>query len=129
MIRKIKELEDVKVELYRYFETLAALPYPKRPELAKNRLYYFAVTQPNDDEIVESESKFTPTQVDIADFWYIDANWIPILTRLEYDILSALLKDKPLPWKLIERKHNKTRQMLRLYAHNGLLRILSTVRD
>jgi len=129
MIRKINTIDDVKAELYRYFEIQTAIPEPPRPDWAKNYLWQLVVSEPNDDDIVAASSKFYPTQVDIADYWYMAFNWMPILSKFEFDLIRARFKPKPMPWKLLEREHHLTRQMLRLYIDKGLKRILSTVKE
>ena len=97
MLRKICTIEDVKFEVMRYFETLYALPAPRRPDYAKNYMWLFIATE-NTPEDAEN-AHFQPTNVDIADCWYMDANLMNKLTKFEYDLLSARCREKPLPWK------------------------------
>lgn len=128
MLRKIYTIDDLKAELTRYFETMRAIPAPKRPGFAKNYLWQLMKTEQTAEDVDNDSEKFIPTQVDIADCWYIDANFMPHLTRFEYELLSARLRDKPLPWKVIERQHHKSRQMLDIYINKALGRLLEAVK-
>ncbi|MBR3676562.1 MAG: hypothetical protein IKN71_05465 [Alphaproteobacteria bacterium] len=123
MLSKIRTIEDVKFELTRYFETLRALPAPERPDYAKNYLWQLLPSEPNDDDKEAAGKRFQPTTVDIADCWYMDANFIPLLTKFEYKLLSRRLRDKPLPWKVIEHETNYSRQWLKFYMDKALQRL------
>ena len=123
MLSKIRSVEDVKLEMTRYFETLYALPAPKRPDYAKNYLWQLLPSEPNEDDIEAMRHRFQPTTVDIADCWYIDANFVPLLTKFEYHLLHDRLGDKPLPWKVIESKTKFTRQWLKIYMDKALQRL------
>ena len=98
MLRKICTIEDVKFEVMRYFETLYALPAPRRPDYAKNYMWLFIATE-NTPEDAEN-TRFTPTNVDIADCWYMDANLMNKLTKFEYDLLSARCRESRCRGKL-----------------------------
>lgn len=123
MLSKIRTIEDVKFELTRYFETLHALPAPKLPDYAKNYLWQLLSVEPNDDDKEVAGRRFEPTTADIADCWYMDANFIPLLTKFEYNLLHDRLRDKPLPWKLIEHKTKYSRQWLKIYMDKALQRL------
>ena len=118
MLRKIYSIDDVKIEVMRYFETMHALPSPKKPDYAKNYMWLFISTErtPEDAE----NQHLSPTNIDIADCWYVDANYMSRLTKFEYDLLSARLRERPLPWKVVCRKLGKTRQMLDIYLKKTL---------
>nr|DAG88547.1 MAG TPA: hypothetical protein [Herelleviridae sp.] len=122
MLRRINNIDDLKAELTRYFETMRAIPAPKRPGYAKNYLWEMAKDEQTPEEI-DSESRFCPTQVDIADCWYVCENFMPLLSRFEYKLLAARLSEKPLPWKILEREHKTSRQMLHIYMEKALKRL------
>lgn len=127
MLRKINTIEDVKIEVMRYFETLAALPKPKRPDYAKNYMWLFIVTEgtPEDAE----NPRFCPTNIDIADCWYMDANFMCKITRFEYDLLSARMRERPTPWKIVCRKLGFTRQMLDIYQRKALEKLFNEMKS
>ena len=127
MLRKICTIEDVKFEVMRYFETLYALPAPRRPDYAKNYMWLFIATEntPEDAENVH----FQPTNIDIADCWYMDANLMNKLTKFEYDLLSARCREKPLPWKIVCKKLGRTRQMLDIYLRKALEKLLNEMKN
>lgn len=118
MLRKIETVEDVKIEVMRYFETLYALPAPRRPDYAKNYMWLFIVSERTAEDA--ENTRFSPTNVDIADCWYMDANFMCKLTKFEYDLLSARMRERPLPWKVVQRKLKYTRQMLDIYLRKVL---------
>lgn len=123
MLRRISNIEDVKLEVMRYFETLHALPAPQRPELAKNYLWQMSKSEENSEDAEVESSRFEPTPVDIADCWYMDANFIPCLSKFEYRLLSYRFREKPLPWKVIEYRTRFTRQWLKVYMDKALQRL------
>nr|DAE29456.1 MAG TPA: hypothetical protein [virus sp. ctd0M1] len=127
MLRKINTIEDVKIEVMRYFETLAALPKPKRPDYARNYMWLFIVTEgtPEDAE----NPRFCPTNIDIADCWYMDANFMCKITRFEYDLLSARMRERPTPWKIVCRKLGFTRQMLDIYQRKALEKLFNEMKS
>lgn len=127
MIRKIVTVEDVKVEVTRYFETLYALPAPRRPDYAKNYMWLFIVSDMSAEDA--ENQRWQPTNVDIADCWYMDANFMSKLTKFEYDLLSARMRERPLPWKIVCRKLGKTRQMLDIYQRKALEKLYNEMKN
>lgn len=127
MLRRINTIEDVKIEVMRYFETLAALPKPKRPDYARNYMWLFIVTEgtPEDAE----NPRFCPTNIDIADCWYMDANFMCKITRFEYDLLSARMRERPTPWKIVCLKLGFTRQMLDIYQRKALEKLFNEMKS
>ena len=127
MLRRIYTIEDVKAEVLRYFETMYALPAPKWPDYAKNSMWVFITTERTAEDA--ENQRFLPTNIDIADCWYMDANYMSRLTKFEYDLLSARFRDRPLPWKIVCRKLGKTRQMLDIYQRKALERLLDMMKN
>lgn len=126
MLRKIYNIDDVKAEIVRYFETMNALPMPRKPDYAKNNMWLF-ISVERTEENAENQ-RFSPTNIDIADCWYVDANYMSRLTRFEYDLLSARMRERPLPWKVVCRKLGKTRQMLDIYLKKTLDKLLNLMK-
>ena len=120
MLQKIRNIEDVKAEVMRYFDTLHALPAPRRPLLAKNYLWQMIKSGETWEDAEADSAKFDPTPVDIADCWYMDVNFMPLLTMFEYKLLSYRFREKPLPWKVIEYRTHFTRQWLKVYMDKAL---------
>ncbi len=118
MLRRIETIEDVRFEVLRYFETLAALPKLRRPDYAKNYMWLFIVTECTAEDV--ENTRFSPTNIDIADCWYMDANFMCKLTRFEFDLLAARVRERPTPWKVVCHKLGFTRQMLDLYLRKAL---------
>lgn len=123
MLRKINNIDDLKEELRRYFRTMRALPAPKRPGYAKNHLWELVKSEPTTEDADEESNRFAPPPVDVADCWYVCENFMPLLSRFEYKLLSARLCDKPLPWKLLEQEHKTSRQMLHIYMDKALKKL------
>lgn len=128
MLRRITTIDDLKAEISRYFETMRAIPMPKLPGYAKNYLWEMVKPEQTTEDIEEASNQFCPTQVDIADCWYIDANWMSALSRFEFELLHARFREKPLPWKLLERKHHLSRQMLDIYIKKALNRLFGVAK-
>lgn len=129
MLRKIITIKDLKAELTRYFETMRALPAPKRPGYAKNHLWQEMITpEQTSEDIDEAKDKFCPTRIDEADAWYIDENFMHCLTVFEYKLLSARLREKPIGWKIICYRFKKTRQMLDIYMKKALDKLFYEMR-
>lgn len=127
MLRKINTIEDVKIEVMRYFETLAALPLQKRPDYAKNYMWLFIVTEGTAEDA--ENPRFRPTNIDIADCWYMDANFMCKLSKFEYDLLSARMRERPQPWKIVCCKLGFTRQMLDIYQRKALEKLLIEMKN
>lgn len=123
MLRKINNIDDLKEELCRYFRTMRALPAPKRPGYAKNYLWELVKSEPTAEDADEESNRFAPPPVDVADCWYICENFMPILNHYEYRLLDARLRDKPLPWKVLEREYGTSRQMLYIYMDKALKKL------
>lgn len=127
MLRKIYNIDDVKAEIMRYFEIMSALPAPRKPDYAKNHMWLFISTEGTEEDA--ENQRFSPTNIDIADCWYMDANYMSRLTRFEYDLLSARMRERPLPWKVVCRKLGKTRQMLDIYLKKTLDKLLNLMKN
>lgn len=127
MLRKIYNIDDVKAEIMRYFETMSALPAPRKPDYAKNNMWLFISVERTEEDA--ENQRFSPTNIDIADCWYMDANYMSRLTRFEYDLLSARMRERPLPWKVVCRKLGKTRQMLDIYLKKTLDKLLNLMKN
>lgn len=127
MLRKINTIEDVKIEVMRYFETLAALPAPRRPDYARNYMWLFIVSERTAEDA--ENARFSPTNVDIADCWYMDANFMCKITRFEYDLLSARMRERPTPWKIVCHKLGFTRQMLDIYQRKALEKLYIEIKN
>lgn len=127
MLRKIYNIDDVKAEIMRYFETMSALPAPRKPDYAKNNMWLFISVERTEEDA--ENQRFSPTNIDIADCWYVDANYMSRLTRFEYDLLSARMRERPLPWKVVCRKLGKTRQMLDIYLKKTLDKLLNLMKN
>lgn len=121
MLKKINTIDDVKNEIMRYFETLAAIPSVRRPDYAKNYMWQFIVTEQTAEDA--ENPRFQPTNIDIADCWYMDANFMCKLTKFEYNLLSARIRERPTPWKIVCRKLGFTRQMLDIYQRKALKKL------
>lgn len=129
MIRKILTIDDLKSELTRFFETMRALPPVPMPDWAKNYLWQMVPSEPNDEDKEIASHRFAPTTVDISDCWYMAANYMPLLTKFEYNLLYWRLRDKPLPWKVIEYNTKFTRQMLKIYMDKALNKLFVNMKS
>lgn len=123
MLKKIENIDDLKEELHRYFRTMRALPAPKRPGYAKNYLWELAKSEPTAEDADNESNRFDPLSVDIADCWYVCENFMPVLSRFEYRLLDARLRERPLPWKVLEREYKTSRQMLHIYMEKALKKL------
>ena len=123
MIRTVTCNEDVKDEFTRYCEPWRALPDVQKPGYAKNHLWQLVPSEPNDEDAENVNRHFAPTPEDIADCWYMDIYYIPELTAFEYRLLSYRMRERPLPWKVVEYKTKFTRQWLKIYLDKALQRL------
>lgn len=128
MIKKIKTVEDLKDELFRYFETMRALPAPKIPGYAKNYLWELAKIDVTTEDDAASP-QFVITGEYVADCWFIADHWMPQLTKFEYMLLSERLRERPIPWKVLEEKHRSSRQLLNIYIRKALQRLFEIVKE
>ena len=129
MLRKIKTIEDLKAELFRYFEVMRALPAPKKPSYSKNYLWEMAKIDVTSDVADDIAARLTVTAEDVVDCWYVCDHWMPLLTKFEYNLLAARLRDKPVPWKLLEVQHHTSRQMLNIYVRKALKNLFDVVKE
>lgn len=125
MIGKMETTDDVKRELSRYFRTLNALPAVRMPEVAKNRIWQLIVSTPTYEDDEEIANRFMPDTADISDCWFVDEKIMRGLTKFEYRLLAARMRDRPLPWKVLEHELKRTRQMLKIYLDRVLNRMLN----
>lgn len=129
MLRRIVTLEDLKAELTRYFENMRALPAPKRPGYAKNYLWDLAKFGSSEDCEDDQATRLTILAEDVADCWFVCDHWMPALTKFEYALLAARLKERPIPWKLLEVQYHTSRQMLSIYVRKALTRLFDIVKE
>lgn len=95
MIRKIKTVEDVKVEIERYFEVMKWLPDIKRPKCKTTDFYRVGIPPVNEDDWKYMRPNITGE--DITDAWYVDENWLspPLIMPNEYVFLRDFVSELP----------------------------------
>lgn len=124
MIRKIKTVEDVKVEIEGYFEVMRWLPDIERPKCKTANLPY--VSTPSINDYVVMSPDITPNRISKA--WFIDEHWMspPLIYPNEYSFLKDFLS--PLPKKVVAYNHHTSRAEVYRWADRLLNRIFNTVK-
>ena len=95
MLREIKTVEDVRVELEKYFEVMKWLPDIKRPKCKTTDFYRLAVHPASAEDLENMRPDISNR--DISDAWYIDEHWMspPLIYPNEYVFLRDFLSRLP----------------------------------
>lgn len=129
MIRKILTVEDVKVELEKYFEVMKWLPDIQRPRCKTTNFYRVAVPPVNPEDAEYMRPSITGE--DISDAWYIDEHWMsaPLILPNEYVFLRDFLSGVPKKVLAYRYSPNQTdRKYIYRWAERLLKRIFDAVR-
>lgn len=130
MIRKILTVDDVKVELERYFEVMRWLPDIKRPKCKTTNFYRVAVPPMNSEDAEFMRPNITGE--DITDAWFIDEHWMspPLILSNEYMFLRDFLSTLPKKELAYRYSPNKTdRKYVYRWAERLLKRIFEEVKN
>lgn len=127
MIRKIKTVEDVKVELEKYFEVMKWLPDIKRPRCKTTDFYRVAIPPVNENDWKYMRPSITGE--DISDAWFIDEHWLspPLVYPNEYEFMRDFLSE--LPKKMVAYNHHKSRTEIYRWADRLFKRIFDEVKN
>ncbi len=95
MIRRILTIEDLKSELERYFDIMPLLPSVKKPTWRQNSLARLIPSEWNAEDYEIAALKKDYTRVDVADVWYMDANWLSLVSKDDYRLLWRMFRGHP----------------------------------
>lgn len=130
MIRNIKSVEDVKVNLEKYFEVMRWLPDIQRPRCKTTDFYRVAVHPTNAEDLEHMRPDITSR--DISEAWYIDEHWMmpPLIYPNEYVFLRDFLSRLPRKELAYLYSPNKSdRKYIYRWAERLLKRIFDAVKS
>lgn len=126
MIRGIKSIEDVKVNLEKYFEVMHWLPDIQRPRCKTTDFYRVAIPPVNEEDALYMRPDISSR--DISEAWYIDEHWMspPLIYTNEYVFLRDFLSG--LPRKELAYRYSPNKRD-RKYVYRWAERLLKRIFD
>lgn len=126
MIRNIKSVDDVKVNLEKYFEVMRWLPDIQRPRCKTTDFYRVAVHPMTVDDWEYMRPDIESR--DVTEAWYIDEHWMspPLIYPNEYVFLRDFLSG--LPRKELAYRYSPNKRD-RKYVYRWAERLLKRIFD
>lgn len=126
---KVETITDVENLVEIYFKTLKCMPDIERPRCITNSSIIARMSEPvmNEEDKEILANRFSPTNENISDYRYFEENIMNRISDLQYKVLMARYRERPIPWKVLEYEWRCTRQYLDRIRKNALEKILEIV--